>query len=338
MLLELPIFEHIDATDVKDAASCLDRYGEKARVIAGATDLLSLMKDRIEGPGLRAPEVLVNVKTIPGLTSITFDEETGLKIGAAVTLNQLATSDLIRRRFNILSQAALQVGTTQLRNVGTVGGNVCQRPRCSYFRHPHFVCFKKGGTRCYAVTGEHRFYHAIMMHGKCVMAHPSDMASALIALKARAVIANPEGERKVSFDAFFSGPNSLGETVLKSGELLTAVEVPDQQNSHQIFLKQRIRHAADFALSSVAAAARMSDGICEEISVVLGGVAPYPHVAAEVEKMIKGRRLEERLISDAAEASVKEARPLPMNGYKVDLTKALVKRALRFVAKDTKGG
>ena len=289
MLFELPIFEHIDATDVSEAASCLHQYGEKARVIAGATDLLSLMKDRIEGPGLRVPEVLVNIKTIPGMTSITYDEETGLRIGAAVTLNQLATSGLIRQRFTILSQAALQVGTTQLRNVGTVGGNVCQRPRCSYFRHPHFVCFKKGGTRCYAAAGEHRFYHAIMMHGKCVMAHPSDMAPALLALEARAVIASPEGERKIPFDAFFSGPNTLGENVLKSGELLTAVEVPHQQNVRQIFLKQRIRHAADFALSSVAAAARMSDGICEEIRVVLGGVAPVPHLAVYVEKMIQGR-------------------------------------------------
>lgn len=331
MLLELPIFEHIDATDVSEAAAYLDRYGERAKVIAGATDLLSLMKDRIVGPGLKVPEVLVNIKTIPGMTGITFDEEAGLRIGAAVTLSQLATSDLIRRRFTMLSQAALQVGTTQLRNVGTLGGNVCQRPRCSYFRHPHFVCFKKGGTRCYAATGEHRYYHAIMMHGKCVMAHPSDMAPALLALKASVVIANSEGERKVPFDAFFSGPNSIAETVLKTGELLAAVEVPDQQNAHQIFLKQRIRHAADFALSSVAAAARMSDGVCEEIRVVLGGVAPFPHAAAEVEEMIKGRKLEERLISDAAEASVKEARPLPMNDYKVDMTKVLVRRALTLI-------
>ena len=331
MLFELPSFEHIDATDAREAASCLDRYGEKAKVIAGATDLLSLMKDRIEGPLLRVPEVLVNIKTIPGLTSITYDKATGLRIGAAVTLNQLTTSDLIRQRFTMLSQAALQVGTTQLRNVGTVGGNVCQRPRCSYFRHPHFVCFKKGGTKCYAAAGEHRFYHAIMMHGKCVMAHPSDMAPALLALKARAVIASSEGERKIPLDAFFSGPNGVTETHLKPGELLAAIEVPDQQNTRQTFLKERIRHAADFALSSVAAAARMSDGVCEEISMVLGGVAPYPHAAAEVEKMIKGRRLEERLIADAAEASVKEARPLPMNGYKVDLTRALVRRALTHI-------
>jgi xanthine dehydrogenase YagS FAD-binding subunit len=331
MLYELPSFEHIDATDVKEAASCLHEYGAKVKVIAGATDLLSLMKDRIEGPQLKVPEVLVNVKRIPEMTSITYDKEAGLRIGAAVTLNQLATSHVINQRFALLSQAALQVGTTQLRNMGTVGGNLCQRPRCAYFRHPHFVCFKKGGARCYAQAGEHRFYHSIMMHGKCVMAHPSDMAPALTALKARVVLVSSEGERKVPLDGFFSGPNSLGETVLKSGELLTAVEVPDQGASHQIFLKQRIRHAADFALSSVAVVARMSKGVCESISVVLGGIAPVPHAASVVDDMIKGRSMDARLILAAAEASVKEARPLPMNGYKVDLTKALVRRTLTLL-------
>ena len=144
MLLELPIFEHIDATDVDDAASCLDRYGEKARVIAGATDLLSLMKDRIEGPGLRVPEVLVNIKTIPGMTGITYDKETGLRIGAAVTLNQLATSDLIRQRFSMLSQAALQVGTTQLRNVGTVGGNCLPEATMLILQAPALRLLQKG--------------------------------------------------------------------------------------------------------------------------------------------------------------------------------------------------
>ena len=203
MLFELPGFDHIDAKDAKEAASCLRKYGEKARIIAGATDLLGFMKDRIEGPGLKVPEVLVNIKTIPGIARIDYDEKTGLRIGAAVTLNQLATSDLIKQKFNILSQAALQVGTTQIRNMGTVGGNLCQRPRCLYFRQAHFVCFKKGGTTCYAVTGEHRFYHSIMKKGKCVMAHPSDMAPALIALKAKAIIAGSEGERGLPLEAFF---------------------------------------------------------------------------------------------------------------------------------------
>ena len=332
MLFELPTFEYVDAKDMAEAAFCLHRYGEKAKVIAGATDLLSRMKDRIEGPGLKIPEVLVNIKKIPGMTEITYDKQRGLRIGAAVTLNGLATSDLVRQRFNLLVQAALQVGTTQLRNMGTIGGNVCQRPRCLYFRHPHFVCFKKGGTKCYAAAGEHRYYHAIMKTGKCVTAHPSDMAPVLIALKARAAIAGAEGERVVPFEEFFAGSNSLEETILKPQEFLVAVEVPDQHDkARQLFLKERIRHAADFALSSVAVVAQMSDGVCEEIRVVLGGIAPVPFVAGALAGLMNGRALDERLISEAAEASVREARPLPMNGYKVDLTRALVKRALTLM-------
>jgi xanthine dehydrogenase YagS FAD-binding subunit len=334
MLFELPTFEHVNAKHVEEAASCLQRYGGKARVIAGATDLLSLMKDRIEGPGLKMPEVLVNIKEIPGMTGITYDKQRGLRIGAAVTLNGLATFDLVRQRFNLLVQAALQVGTTQLRNMGTIGGNVCQRSRCLYFRHTHFVCFKKGGTKCFAAAGEHRYYHAIMKAGKCFMAHPSDMAPVLIALKARAVIASTEGERTVPFEEFFVGPNSLEETILKPHEFLVAIEVPDQpETARQVFLKERIRHAADFALSSVAVAARMSDGVCEEIRVVLGGIAPFPFVAGALTELISGRVLDERLISEAAEVSVKEARPLSMNGYKVDLTRVLVRRALTLIQK-----
>jgi xanthine dehydrogenase YagS FAD-binding subunit len=163
------------------------------------------------------------------------------------------------------------------------------------------------------------------------MAHPSDMAPPLIALKARAIIAGPEGERKVPFESFFLNPNGIGETILKPDEFLAAVEIPNQETTHQLFLKQRIRRAADFALASVAMVARVPDGVCEEIRLVLGGIAPFPYGAATAEAMIRGRRLDELLIADAAEESVKEARPLPMNGYKVDLTKALVRRALTYM-------
>lgn len=327
MLLELPVFKHVEAHDVAEAVSCLRDHAEKARVIAGATDLLGLMKDRID-----APEVLVNIKDIPGMAGITYDEKAGLRIGAAATLARLAAAEVVRERFPIIVQAALQVGTTQLRNMGTVGGNLCQRPRCAYFRHPHFDCFKKGGTRCFALAGEHRFYHAIMQAGKCVMAHPSDMAPPLIALKAAAVIAGPEGERKISLASFFQNVTERGETSLKPGELLVAIEVPPQETTCQLFVKHRIRRAADFALSSVALVARVTDGTCADVSVVLGGVAPAPYVASGVEAIMKGRRPDDRLAGEAAEAAVKGARPLPMNGYKVDLTKTLVKRALMSMA------
>ena len=164
------------------------------------------------------------------------------------------------------------------------------------------------------------------------MAHPSDMAPALVALKAGAVIAGVEGERIVPLRDFFLGPDNVGETILKSDEFVLAVEVPDQPaGTRQVFLKQRVRHAADFALASVAAVARMADGICQDISIVLGGVAPFPYVAKTAGEMIEGHALTERLISDAAGAALEGARPLPMNQYKVDLTKAIVKRALTSI-------
>ncbi|MBP1698043.1 MAG: oxidoreductase, partial [Deltaproteobacteria bacterium] len=184
-------------------------------------------------------------------------------------------------------------------------------------------------SKCYAVTGEHRFYHSILKQGKCVMAHPSDLAPALIALKAEGMIMSPNGSKKVPLQEFFLGPNHYTETILKTDEYLTEIHVPIQsERTRQVFLKERIRHAADFALSSVAAVARISAGICEEIRIVLGGVAPFPYVASMAEEAIRGKKLHEGLISQAAEASVEGAKPLPMNGYKVELTKTLVRRAL----------
>jgi len=332
MLFELPSFEHIDEKDVKEVALWLQKYGGKARVVAGATDLLSLMKDRVEGPEFKIPEVLINIKAIPEMNRIAYDEKAGLRIGAVVTLNRLATSDVVKQKFNILSQASLKVGTTQLRNMGTVGGNLCQRPRCLYFRHSHFLCFKKGGSKCYAATGEHRFYHSILENGKCVMAHPSDLAPALIALQAKAIIMSPNGEKRVPLQEFFLGPNHYTETILKTDEFLTGIEVPNQNDrTHQIFLKERIRHSSDFALSSVATVAQISGGMCKDIRIVLGGIAPFPYIASLANEEVKGKRLNEELISQAAEASIEKAHPLPMNRYKVDLTKALVRRALTSI-------
>jgi xanthine dehydrogenase YagS FAD-binding subunit len=324
VLFELPSFDHVDARSLTEALSLLNSFGEKARILAGGTDLLGLMKDRIS-----IQEVLVNIKSIPRMNEIAYDAERGLRIGGAVTLNQLITSDIIGRKFKLVSQAARQVGTTQLRSMGTIGGNLCQRPRCLYFRHPDFRCYKRGGTTCYAVTGEHRYYHAIFKNGRCVAAHPSDLAPALLALKAQAIIMSPKGEREVALQDFFVGPDHLTETVLKSDELLVEIRVPIQgEESYQIFLKRRIRHSADFALVSVAVAAENGEEMCKDIRIALGGVAPYPLRITQAEEMIKGKRLNEENISRAAERSVKGARPLRMNGYKVDLTKAVVRQAL----------
>ena len=331
MLYELPAVEHFDVKSVKEAISRLRQNGEKARVIAGGTDLLGLMKDRIEGPQLKIPEVLINIKAIPELHHVTYDPNAGLRIGAAVTLSQVEYSEVINKKFSVLAQAARQVGTTQLRNMGTIGGNICQRPRCLYFRHPHFPCYKKGGDKCYAAAGEHRHYHSILKHEKCVMACPADMASALVALEGQALINGREGEKTLPLQEFFLGPNSFTETALKSDEILAQLVVPDQKWTHQVFLKHRIRHSSDFSLASVAMVARISDGTCMEIRIVLGGVAPFPYIAFKAEEVVRGKELSDQVISQAAEASVEEARPLPMNRYKIDLTRALVRRVLTSI-------
>lgn len=332
VLYELPRIEHVEAQSVEDVLSRLHLHGEKAKVIAGGTDLLGFMKDRIVGPKLPLPELLVNVKPIPELNRITCDPEAGLRIGAAVRLSQLETSEILKEKFRVLPQAAGQVGSTQIRFMGTIGGNLCQRPRCLYFRHVDFPCSKKGGDRCYAIAGEHRNYHAIMKYGKCVMTHPSDLAPGLIALNARVEIAGPEGRRQIPLEDFFKGSDPLTETILKPDEFITEIQVPNPgERTYQSFLKHRIRHAVDFALASVATVAQISEGTCREIRIALGGVAPIPLRATDAEEKVRGRKLSEELITEAAEASVKAARPLPMNQYKVNLTKVLVKRALTSV-------
>jgi len=331
MLFELPYFEHAEATTVPQAVSLLREHGDEAAVVAGATDLLGLLKDRVEGPAMKTPRILLDIKTIEELNQINEYSE-GQRIGAAVTLADLVHNDLIRKHFPVLSQAAAQVGTTQLRNMGTVGGNLCQRPRCMYFRHPHFLCFKKGGKRCFAAAGEHRDYHAVLNRGRCVMGHPSDTAPALIALNADCVIADSEGEKNVPLQKFFAGPDSFRETVLRPEQILKEIRLPwPPTGSRQIFLKRRVRHAADFALANVAAVAVFAGEICREINLVLGGVAPLPILAEEAAGVLRNRRWDEQLIGEAAEAAVEGAKPLPRNRYKIDLAKALVRRALRMI-------
>jgi len=330
MLMEMPEIEHVNARDFKEALYWLDKYGEKARVMAGATDLLGMMKDRIQGPGLKVPEVLINIKAIPEMDHISYDENQGLRIGAAVTLDRIVESQVINGKFGVLSQAAGQVGSTQLRNMGTIGGNVCQRPRCTYFRHSHFICRKKGGDKCYAIPGEHREYYSIMKYGKCIMAHPSDMAPALASLNAKAMVVGPDGAKEINLQDLFLGPNNIMETSLKPNELLLEFVVPKpEMPSVQCFIKHRIRRSFDFALSSVAAVARIDKGVCKDLTIVLGGIAPFPYVPEEAAGELKGKEFSDELISKVAEVSVKDAHPLPMNGYKVGLTKAIVRRGLK---------
>jgi xanthine dehydrogenase YagS FAD-binding subunit len=213
--------------------------------------------------------------------------------------------------------------------MGTVGGNLCQRPWCWYFRHPQFPCLKRGGRQCFALPGSNRTYFSVLGLGVCVMSHPSDLAPALMALDARVTVAGPAGRRTVPIDRFFRGPRSVTETVLERAEIIVSVDVPAPPiGTRSLFLKHRVRGTWDFALSEVAVAATPGPGRWDGVRVVLGGVAPFPFRAAAAEAVLAGHAPTESRVREAAEAALAGARPLTQNGYKIDLTRALVSRAL----------
>ena len=333
MLYELPHFEHVDAHSVDEAVGWLSQYGDRAKVVAGGTDLLGLMKDRITGPRMPLPELLVNIKTIPELREIGLGPGRELVIGAAATLSEIEQHPILRARFAALAEAARLVATAQIREVGTIGGNLCQRPWCWYFRHPQFVCFKRGGRQCFAIPGHNKSYFSILNLGICVMSHPSDTAPALIALGAEIAAAGPDGERRIPAEEFFLGPRSVPETVLEPNEIVTRIVVPEPApETWSTFIKSRPRNTWDFALSAVAVSMTRSGRHCEAVRLVLGGVAPFPYRARAVEEVLVGQAVDDRRIREAADAAVQAARPLRMNGYQVELTRTLVRRALAAVA------
>lgn len=328
-------FEHADARTVDEAIGLLQQY--RGKLIAGGTDLLGLLKDRVLQ---EYPELLVNIKTIPGLDGIRRDEE-GLKIGALARLADIAASPLVREEYPALAEAARSVATPQIRNMGTLGGNLAQDSRCWYYRHPreiggNIACRRGGGSSCPATTGENQ-YHAIFraMHGatigktwrakQCQSVCPSDTATALAALDATLRITGPGGERRVPVGGFYQ---PLGN-VLHADEMITEIEVPrPPAGARQVFLKHRVREAVDFAVVSVACLVDEEAGVCRNARIVLGAVAPVPWRAVEAEQAVRGNPIDSSVAAAAAEAAVARAVPLSKNAYKVEIAKTLVKRAL----------
>ncbi|MGC8785677.1 MAG: FAD binding domain-containing protein [Armatimonadota bacterium] len=311
---------------VADAVRLLSQRGTMA--IAGGQDILGAMKD-----GLFEPEHLVNLKSLPGLGDIK-EMSTGLQIGALVTLSDIAGHPVIRRDYTALAEAAESVATPQIRNVGTLGGNLCQRPRCWYFRDPHVHCLKKGGDQCYAVRGDNR-YHAIISPGPCYIVHPSDCAPALMALGAKVTIAGAKGTRTVALRDFFQMPdkNLKGENVLQPGEVVTQITVPKPQaGTRSTYLKIREKDSFDWALVSVAVVLQMQGEVCRAASVVLGGVAPVPYESQAAAKVLVGKPVTVQTATAAGKAAVEQATPLEHNAYKVPLAEAVVKRAVLAAA------
>ena len=318
-------FEHFDAASVEEALSLLKKYGGKARVMAGGTDLLGVLKDEILED---YPEVLVNIKSIPELDRIKEDSR-GLRIGALAKLDEVASSPAIKAGYRALSEAAGSVASPEIRTMGTLGGNLCQDVRCWYYRYPHhmggrLLCYRKGSGPCHAVKGDHR-YHAIMGGKRCFAVCPSDTATALLALQAEIQIVGARGTRTLPVEDFFT---PLGNSLSK-GDLVTEIRVPrPAQGNRQTFLKFTVRKPIDFAIASVASVITVEDGVCVDARIVLGGVAPVPLRAKGAERVVQGKPLDAKTAEEAADASVSGAKPRSGNAYKVEITKALVKKAL----------
>jgi len=328
-------FEWINPTNITDAVKLLDTSGNRGadiddapRPIAGGQDLITSMKDYIS-----RPTRVVNLKSIKGLNKLSLDAK-GLTIGALITLTELEEHQGVRRSFPGLAEAAHSIATPQIRNLGTVGGNLCQRPRCWYFRLEEVECLKKGGSICYAAEGENK-YHAILGGGPSYIVHPSDLAPMLAALGAQLTVVGPEGKKVVPIEKFFTLPaegSIRRENILKNDEIVTEIFVPQSGfSAHSTYLKFKERESLDFAISSVAAAVQMAGNTVKEARIVLGGVAPIPWRAPDAEKYLVGKALTKETMTEAGKLALNGARPLDKNAYKVPLTQTLVRRALAKV-------
>ena len=316
-------FAYVNAGSQQEALAALSTATRgKILPLAGGMDLIGLMKDYVA-----TPDVLVNVKKLPA--AITVPAQGLTTIGAAATVAEVADNAALARAYPALTDAARGVGTTQIRNVGTVGGNLMQRPRCWYFRNEEFHCLKKGGSRCFAVDGENQ-YHAIFGDGPCHIVHPSSLAMPLIAYGARIKVAGPQGEREIEADKFFVMPdrNMFGETVLEPNELVTEVVIPTSRNLSAATYEVKFKQSHDWPIVTASVALRMASGVVESARVVLGAVAPIPWRSPAAEQMLKGKRIDEAVAWQAAEAALADAKPMTHNGYKVQVAKTALRRAI----------
>jgi xanthine dehydrogenase YagS FAD-binding subunit len=317
-------FEWTEPQTVEQALAWLAKANGKAVLMAGGTDLFTEIKE-----GVVQPDLVIDLKSVPGLAAIK-QEKDGVRIGALTTVAALAADTMIKRDYPGLSEAAGSLATPQLRNAGTVSGNLCQRPRCWYYRDEQMVCRKKGGSQCFAAKGRNK-YHAIFGGGICHIVYPSDLAPMLIALDARITISSPRGDRELPLADFYALPakNVRRENVLAPDELVREVEIPAaKKGTRSAYVKLKERETWDFALVSAAVRGTVSGGGLGDMAIVLGGVAPIPWRLGKTETSLKGKKLNEALIKEALRADLQEARPLEENGYKVPLVEAAVTRAL----------
>jgi len=327
-------FVHFNAYSIDEAAELLRRYGGNGRIIAGGTDLLGKMKDRILPT---YPEALINIKTIPGLESI--EEKDGmLTIGALATLSRVAEHPTVRSKYIALAEAAGRTASPHLRNMGTIAGNICQDIRCWYYRAPknRFSCLRKGGGRCYAIKGDNRF-HSIFggsVKGGCVAVHPSDTAPALIALNANIITSN----RTIKAEDFFNVGVLHNTTVLEDHEIVTAIEVPEPEPAtRSAFIKFALRKSIDFPIVNCAAVITRDGERVAQARICINAVSVVPHRVEKAEKALIGEVIDEKNAEASGIEAVADATPMEGNAYMVQLTKAIVKRTI-LACGDTNGG
>lgn len=323
-------FDYASARTIEEVVAVLGKDGDGSiRPLAGGTDLLTLMKVDIV-----TPASLIDIKRVPDLTGVRFDNTTGLMLGGLTTLAEIETNAAIRRHYPMLAEAASVAATPQLRNMATLGGNLLQRPRCWYFRSNHFHCWLKGGDTCHARDGENQF-HALFGDSPCCAVHPSDLAPALVALDAEVHLRGSGGERRLPIGEFFQEPDDRRrtETVARPDELLTAIHVPPMPDGARgTYMKVMDRTVWAFALVSAAAVIVLDGTRIIDARVVLGGVAPIPWRVTAAEESLRGEQVDGARIERAAHDALAGAVALANNEYKVPLAVTLVRRALSACA------
>ncbi len=321
----MPAFDLLQPASASDAQKLLQQHGEDAWIMAGGLDSFDWLKDRI-----KKPKVLVDLSGIDELRGVR-ETASGLEIGAMTTLTEIAHHPKIKEQYGVLAEAAHVVASPQIRNQGTLGGNVSQDARCWYYRDG-WPCYRAGGNICYADTPEGRNReHAIFGANRCVAVHPSDTVPALIALDAKFVIQTPKGEKTIDAEDYFVGPeiDIVHLNIIQPGELLTAIRVPNTwANAKFYFEKVRDRNVWDFPLMNVASAMKLSGANIENVRIAVNAVSPKPMRLKAVEDAVRGKPANAATGEMAGKLAVQGAVPLQFNGYKIPLMRNLVKRAI----------
>jgi xanthine dehydrogenase YagS FAD-binding subunit len=322
----LPQFTYVRARSLDEALTHLSSEG--ARIHAGGSDLIGCLRDEVFDC-----HKVVSISGISDLTGVTRVNGGGVRIGALTKVADVMRDPLIHDAYRGLAQAASEVASPQLRNQGTIGGNICQKPRCWYYRG-EFHCLRKGGTTCYALAGESQ-YHCILGGHGCYIVHPSDTAPALVSFQATVHVVGPRGTRTVPMEEFHVSPrdDAQRETVLEANEVVTAITLPATPSGlRSSYRKVRARGSWDFALAGVALALSFDGNRVRGGRVVLSGAAPVPWRSHEAERVIGGRAIDATVAAEAAAAAVQDAMPLKRNGYKVPLFKGLIEEELLKIA------